>query len=138
MDASRFDHVVSRLAQAENRRRALGVFGASALLASGLHGDDDDAVAGRKKRKKRKNKNKKKKKDQGGTLRLRELCTRGKDSCVAGLRCDSPTTRNSCSSTVDGVNTWCCVPPGGKCTECDCCGNNYCNGDGVCVTNPEG
>ena len=140
MDGSRFDSLVSQLAEPGSRRRALGILGLSALLAGGLQAVPA-AGAGRRHRKHRKG-NKGNKGGGGGgggtPLELRDTCTRGKSTCASGLRCDSPTTRHSCSSTVDGVDTWCCVPPGGSCTECDCCGDNYCNGEGVCVTNPEG
>ncbi len=78
----------------------------------------------------------------GDTLGLFEICEPGVDTCEAGLRCDSPTTRHTCSSTVEGVEAWCCVPPGGACTECDCCGNYYCAYDDdnnpTCQPNPEG
>ncbi len=91
---------------------------------------------------KRKGKRKKKKNRGGGASKgLRQSCTPGQNACRAGLRCDTPTTRHTCSSTVQGVSTWCCVPPGGSCTECDCCGNNYCaydnNNQPHCVPNPE-
>lgn len=134
MDGSRFDGLVYKLTEPGTRRRALGVLGLSALLATGLHA----AAPGSEARRRRK-KGKKGKKGRGGArLQLRDICTPGKSTCASGLRCDSPTTRHTCSSTVEGVDAWCCVPPGGKCSECDCCGDNYCNGDGVCETNPEG
>jgi hypothetical protein len=73
---------------------------------------------------------------------LREICTPGADICRAPYQCDAPTTRHTCSSTVAGVSAWCCVPPGGSCTECDCCGNYYCayddNNVASCQPNPEG
>lgn len=73
---------------------------------------------------------------------LRELCSLGVDTCSAPWICSTPTTRHTCSGTVAGVSTWCCVPPGGACTECDCCGDYYCAYDGdnipACQPNPEG
>jgi hypothetical protein len=73
---------------------------------------------------------------------LREICTPGVDICSAPWQCDAPTTRHTCSGTVLGVSAWCCVPPGGWCTECDCCGDYYCayddNNVPSCQPNPEG
>ena len=73
---------------------------------------------------------------------LREICEPQVDVCRGNLQCGTPTTRHTCSSTVDGVEAWCCVPPGGACTECDCCGNYYCAYDDdnnpTCQPNPEG
>ena len=140
MESSRFDDLVRQLTVSGTRRRALEALGLSALLAGGLHAAPLETEA-RRRRKHKKGKHKKGKGNKGGsgpTLQLRQLCTPGKSTCASGLQCDSPTTRHTCSSTVEGVDNWCCVPPGGRCTECDCCGDNYCNGDGVCVTNPEG
>jgi hypothetical protein len=135
MDGTRFDILVGQLAEPGSRRRALAVLGLSALLAGGLQAVPA-AEAGRRRKHRR---GKKGNKGGGGTpLQLRDICTSGTSTCASGLQCDSPTTRHSCSSTVDGVDAWCCVPPGGSCTECDCCGDNYCSGDGVCVTNSEG
>ena len=74
--------------------------------------------------------------------KLHQICSPGKDRCSSGLKCSTPTTRHTCSDTVQGVGNWCCVPPGGSCKECDCCGNNYCefddNNQPHCVPNPEG
>jgi hypothetical protein len=145
MDDSRFDVLVSRLAEPGSRRRVLGVLGISTLAAVGLEDAALDAEAKRRRRRKRrKGKKNKKGKNQnprgsGGTpLKLREICTPGQSTCEGNLQCSSPTTRHSCSSTVEGVANWCCVPPGGMCTECDCCGDYYCGGDGTCIPNPEG
>ena len=138
MDGTRFDHLVSHLSASGSRRRALGVLGLSALVAGGLQ-----AVPEAEARRHRRRKHKKGNGGGGGgggggtPLELRDLCTPGQSTCASGLQCDSPTPRHSCSSTVEGVDAWCCVPPDGNCTECDCCGNYYCNGDGVCVINPE-
>ena len=78
----------------------------------------------------------------GTSKGLREVCTPGVDICAAPWQCSAPTTRHTCSGTVFGVSTWCCVPPGGSCTECDCCGNYYCayddNNIPTCQPNPEG
>lgn len=136
MEGSRFDSLVGRLTEPGSRRSALGALGLLALLAGGLHAAAPEAEA-RRRHKHGKHGKKGKKGGGGPTLQLRDICTPGKSTCASGLRCDSPTTRHTCSSTVEGVDDWCCVPPGGDCTECDCCGNNYCNGDGVCETNPE-
>jgi hypothetical protein len=140
MDDSRFDLLIRHLTEAGSRRRMMGVLGLSALIAGGLETATLEADARRKRRRRRRRRKGGKggKKAGGSKMQLRELCTPGKSTCASGLQCDSPTTRHSCSSTVDGINAWCCVPPGGRCTECDCCGDNYCNGDGVCETNPEG
>ncbi|HEU0115257.1 MAG TPA: hypothetical protein VFQ80_11300 [Thermomicrobiales bacterium] len=74
----------------------------------------------------------------GGGLPIEALCTPGADVCEAGLECDSPTTRHTCSDTVANIDHWCCLPPGAACdTECDCCGDNYCE-NGQCKCNPEG
>jgi hypothetical protein len=137
MDGSRFDSLVSHLAEPGSRRRALGVLGLSALLAGGLHAGPD-ALAGRHGKHKQRKGKKGKKGGGGTTLNLRDLCTPGQSTCVQGLKCDSPTTRHTCDSTVDDIAAWCCVPPGGRCTECDCCGDNYCGGEGTCIPNPEG
>ncbi len=137
MDGSRFDSLVGRLTESSSRRRALGVLGLSALLAGGLQAAVPETDARRRRRKKGK-------KGGGGgggggtPLQLRDICTPGQSTCASGLKCDSPTTRHTCSSTVEGVDAWCCVPPDKPCTECDCCGDYYCSGDGVCVPNPEG
>jgi hypothetical protein len=127
MDSSRFDRLSKVLACGGTRRSALGTLAATALGISAplLAGHEADA--------KRKKKHHKKKGKPLGAI-----CTPGKDKCKKGLKCDSPTTRHTCDSTVDDIDTWCCVPPGGKCTECDCCGDFYCGNDSTCVPNPEG
>ncbi|MFN8663495.1 MAG: hypothetical protein U0075_16510 [Thermomicrobiales bacterium] len=136
MDGSRFDSLISRLTEPGSRRRALGVLGISALVAGGLEISSPDVEARRRRRKKHRKGNKG---GGGGTpLQLRDVCVPGQSTCASGLQCDSPTTRHTCSSTVEGVDAWCCVPPGGSCTECDCCGDFYCGGDGTCIPNPEG
>ncbi|MCA9879749.1 MAG: hypothetical protein KC442_18275, partial [Thermomicrobiales bacterium] len=145
MDGSRFDRLAGRLAEPGSRRGVFSLLGVSALLAGGLVATDADARHRKRRQRRRKNKGNKGGGNNGGgnngggaQLALRATCTPGQSTCASGLRCDSPTTRHSCSSTIAGIDAWCCVPPGGPCTECDCCGDNYCNGDGVCVTNPEG
>lgn len=78
----------------------------------------------------------------GHGMFLREICIPGLDVCASPYQCDAPTTRHTCSGTVAGVTAWCCVPPGGFCTECDCCGDFYCEFDdnnvATCQPNPEG
>jgi len=79
----------------------------------------------------------------GPKKNLGELCNPQSDVCRGDLQCAPPTTRHTCSSTVEGVDAWCCVPPGGRCSECDCCGDYYCdfgdaNPNGACIPNPEG
>lgn len=137
MDGSRFDTLVSRLAEPGSRRRALGMLGVSALVAGGLELSSSNADAGRRGRRK-KRKGKKKNGGDGTRLALGDICTPGRSTCAQGLECDSPTTRQNCNSTVEGIDAWCCVPPGGMCSQCECCGDNYCGGDGTCIPNPEG
>ena len=73
--------------------------------------------------------------------KLKEKCGRN-DTCCGDLKCGRPTTRHTCSSSIPKQGKWCCVKPGGTCTECDCCGDYYCkldaNNNGRCVRNPEG
>jgi hypothetical protein len=132
METRRFDHLVSGLSQTRTRRGALrflaaaiGVGAAAPLLA-------ESGDARRRRRKK---------KGGSGGLGLQEICTPRRSTCAKGLKCGSPTTRHTCSSTVEGVESWCCVPPGGRCTECDCCGDYYCeyddNNNPTCQPNPE-
>jgi hypothetical protein len=73
----------------------------------------------------------------------RQICVVDQDTCDGGLQCGAPTTRHSCSSTVDGIAAWCCLPAGSVCSpESDCCGDYYCGYDdnnvGHCMPNPEG
>lgn len=132
MDARRFDTLVRNVLPGSSRRSALAVLtsGFLALLPHLPGGEDAEA---------RKRKKNKKKRKSGQPLRA--LCTPGKTTCQKGLQCDSPTTRQTCDSTTDGVAAWCCVPPGGACSECDCCGNFYCefddNNEPHCMPNPE-
>jgi hypothetical protein len=131
MDNHRIDQLSKVLAAGATRRTALGAF--AALGLAGASGRTIEA----------KHKHKHKHKKGNGGLGLGEICTKGKDTCEKGLKCDSPTTRHTCSGTVEGIDTWCCVPPGGKCSECDCCGDFYCdfgdaNPEGACIPNPEG
>jgi hypothetical protein len=134
MDANSFDQITSRFATTRSRRGALRML-VVALSGGELLALRHDAEARRKRRKK-------KQRGKGETKRLRQGCTPGRDRCSDGLQCDTPTTRHTCSSTVQGVSTWCCVPPGGSCTECDCCGDYYCafddNNNPTCQPNPEG
>jgi hypothetical protein len=135
VDTTKFDRLTSQFAEADTRRGVLRFFAATALGVGSLavlHQNETDA---RRRRKKHKT-------GSGPTKGLRETCSAGQDTCSGGLQCSTPTTRHTCSSTVQGVSTWCCVPPGGSCTECDCCGDNYCefddNNQPHCVPNPEG
>ena len=132
MEDLRFDRAISRLAHIGTRRgmmrflaAAVGAGVSAPLLAE--HGE------ARRRRKK--------KKGGAGGLGLRQICTSGQSTCAKGLRCDEPTTRQTCSSTVQGIDAWCCVPPGGRCTECDCCGDYYCefddNNNPTCQPNRE-
>lgn len=81
---------------------------------------------------------------QGGSRnQLGEICSPSTDSCAGDLRCGPPTTRHTCSSSIpDDGSSWCCVPPVGRCNECDCRGNYSCSYDDdnvpTCVPNPEG
>ena len=162
MDTTRFDRITSTFAQSHSRRGALRLLAAATLGAGGLSVLATDEGQAKKRRK---GKGKGKGNDvvitpdpsggtgtvapepigstgAGGSVRaLRQICTPGNDTCSSGLQCDAPTSRHTCSSTVKGIASWCCVPPGGECSECDCCGNNYCSYDdnnvGHCVPNPE-
>lgn len=113
MDANRFDRLTRTFTLTRSLPRR-GLLGVAALALPGLAAP---VAAGKK--------------------GLRKRCS-GKNSCKGSLTCGKPTTRHTCSSTVDGVKKWCCVKPGGKCSECDCCGNYYCGGEGACIPNPEG
>ena len=136
MDVARFDHLTSAFAEVSTRRGAVRIL-AAALGLSGLAVMRPDETGAKRKGNRKENKHR-----GGATKGLRESCTPGQNTCKAGLKCDAPTTRHTCSSTVDGINAWCCVPPGGSCTECDCCGDYYCafddNNNTTCVPNPEG
>jgi len=127
MDSERFDRLSQVLASGATRRSTLGV-----LAALGVAGGSGPITEARRKKKRRKKK----------SLGLKARCTPGKSKCKSGLTCDVPTTRHTCSDTVMGVDEWCCVPPGGSCSECDCCGDYYCefddNNEPHCVPNPEG
>ncbi len=166
METTRFDAITSTFAGTSTRRGALRVLAAAAFGAGGLAilGQDE----GQARKKGGKKKGGKGKGGKGGgtngggagtggtgtgagtggagtsvaTRGLREICTPGQDTCSAGLQCGAPTTRHSCSSSVQGINALCCIPAGGQCSgECDCCGDNYCSYDdnnvGHCVPNPE-
>jgi hypothetical protein len=132
MQADRLDALARAMTTARSRRGTLGIVLSASLGVLGVSA----AAAGKKPHRKPKKKKSVKPKQ------LRQPCTRGKDRCAGNLTCDTPTTRHTCSSTVQGASTWCCVPPGGSCTECDCCGDNYCefdnNNQPHCVPNPEG
>jgi hypothetical protein len=150
MDHQHFDRFAQIVATAQTRRGALRLLLAAAagavvpvLAATEAHAGGN---GGRKKKKKKKGDGAKGSdpvdSPTGTAKQLRETCTPGTDTCANNLQCSTPTTRHTCSSTVQGKSTWCCVPPGGSCTECDCCGDNYCEFDNNnkphCVPNPEG
>ena len=139
MDAQRFDAIAKALTSETSRRRTLGGLLGGTLGLLGWLAREDVAVG------------KKKKKQQSpespaetplAVKGPRETCTPGQDQCSAGLQCSTPTTRHSCASSIPRSGAWCCVPPGGRCTECDCCGDYYCSYDNntvpSCVPNPEG
>lgn len=139
MDSERFD-ALTRIVGAGSTRRVfglgLGLLGVGAAVPLLAPLDAVEAKKGKKKkRKKKKKKNNSNGPGGGGTGTpanpkvLRQTCTPGKDTCSAGLQCDVPTTDHRCSSTVEGVSAWCCVPPGGTCPDnnCECCGNHQCS-----------
>jgi hypothetical protein len=149
MATTRFDEITSTLSQTSTRRGALrflaaAAFGAGSLALLGQDETDARRRGGRKGGRGRRGRGGGKS-GGSGTVTLksaRQICTPGQDTCAGGLQCAAPTTRHSCSSTVEGVNAWCCLPQGAVCsTECDCCGNTYCSYDnnnvGHCVPNPE-
>jgi hypothetical protein len=146
MESERFDRLIGSLGRVQSRRGALRIaaatFGLSGLKLLGLQ---ETSARRHKKHKNRQGNGSPPASpppSSGPTKSLREICTPGVDTCASGLACDSPTTRHTCSSTVEGVDDWCCVPPGGSCTECDCCGDYYChfddNNEPHCEPNPEG
>jgi hypothetical protein len=154
MESKHFDQFVRRFAEAGTRRGVLRFLVAATLglgSPTALRQDDPEA-RGKRRHKHGHGHRHRRKKRRGGrgnggstivpTKGLREICTPGVDTCGGALQCATPTTRHTCSDTVAGVNTWCCVPPGGSCTECDCCGDFYCefdaNNQPHCVPNPEG
>jgi hypothetical protein len=136
MERKHFDRVTRHIATAGSRRGAVRALAATAVGLAALVGGHQDATEARHQHKKHK------RGTSPAPKGLKEVCTPGVDTCSAGLRCDTPTTRHTCSSRVQGVSDWCCVPPGGSCTECDCCGDFYCEFDDDnqphCVANPEG
>lgn len=153
MEQQRFDRLTTAFASS-TRRQALRLFGMAAFGAALPLLGNEPAEARRKHKKHKHHGGGGGGGGGGGTgggggggggdvKGLREICDPGTDTCAQGLRCDSPTTRHTCSSSIpeDGSD-WCCVPPGGSCTECDCCGNYYCefddNNEPHCVPNPEG
>lgn len=147
MDSSRFDTLVSRLAEPGSRRRALGLLGLSALVAGGLQAVPETEA---RRRKRRKNKNKNQTPPpvvppvRTPNKQKRQVCTPSADLCAAGSTCGTPTEDHRCSSTIDewigDAANLCCVPPGGACTSCECCGDFYCKfeqGDtGTCQPQP--
>ena len=162
MDSQNFDRIASSLAHTHTRRDAMRLLGLAALGASGLGLlSQHDGEARRRRRKKGRKHGSGAGGGTGGGSQngtgggtgigsgggpvkaLRQICTPGADTCASGLQCGTPTNRHTCGSSVpDNDSTWCCVPPGGSCTECDCCGNYYCayddNNVPTCQPNPEG
>jgi hypothetical protein len=151
LDTERFDSLTSSFAGTSTRRGALRFLAAAALGAGSLALISQDDTDARRKRKKGKSKRHQivastpalpasPTPTRTGKA-LRQICIPGQDTCATGLQCGTPTTRHTCSSTVGDVDAWCCVPPGGRCTECDCCGDYYCSYDDnnvpMCVPNPE-
>jgi len=139
METTRFDAITSELAATHSRRGALRFLAAAAVgLGSVAVLGHEESAARRRRGGKHGGKG-----SHSTRKSARQICTPGKDTCSAGLQCDAPTTRHSCSSTVEGIAAWCCLPPKAVChTECDCCGNYYCSYDdtnvGHCEPNPEG
>jgi hypothetical protein len=139
MEKTRFDEITSTLAATSTRRGALR------FLATAAFGLGSIAVLGSEESSARRRGGKKRGKSgrgKGAKKSLREICSPRQDTCSGGLECGAPTTRHTCSSTVEGVDSWCCVPAGAVCSgECDCCGDNYCSYDdnnvGHCEPNPE-
>jgi hypothetical protein len=150
MATTRFDEITSTLAETSTRRGALrflvaAVFGAGSLALVGAQ--ESEARRRRPVRRRPRRPGSPPRPyphvEPRPTKSARQICVVGRDTCSGGLQCGAPTTRHTCSSTVEGIDAWCCLPQGAVCsTECDCCGNNYCSYDdnnvGHCVTNPEG
>lgn len=147
MDSQRFDAFTSIFSQPHSRRRTVRLVTASLLGASGLGVLARGESTARRRKKGGKGGKSGGKGTGGGTgggpkKDLSEICDPEVDVCRGQLQCGAPTTRHTCSSTVEGIEAWCCVPPGGACSECDCCGNFYCTYDDdnnpTCQPNPEG
>jgi hypothetical protein len=154
METIRFDAMTSALAATRTRRGGLrfltaGVFGAASLLA--LRQEETAARRRRRPRPRRPEPPRPRREESRpspeGSPRppkeLQEICYPNRDICAAGLQCGVPTSRHTCSDTVAGIETWCCLAAGAECTtECGCCGNFYCSYDdnnvGHCEPNPEG
>lgn len=166
MDSQHFDRIASSFAQSHTRRDTVRLLGLAVLGASGLGLLGQTSGEARRRRKKKGIKHGSgagggtgggnQDGTGGGTgtgggsgsgggpvKSLRQICSPSTDTCASGLQCGAPTNRHTCSSSVpDDDSNWCCVPPGGACTECDCCGNYYCSYDdnnvATCQPNPEG
>ena len=114
MDATRFDSLARALSgsSAGNRSRRSVL----SLVGGGLVAALAPAMVSEAQNRKKHKGHKHKGGGGGGELGLREICdpaaSTPTETCQAGLECDSPTTRHQCSSTVEGIDTWCCVPPG--------------------------
>jgi hypothetical protein len=133
MQADRLDALARAMTTARSRRGTLGIVLSASLGVLGVSA----AAAGKKPHRKPK----KRKPKKAAPKQLGQACTPGRDTCSGGLKCDTPTTRHTCSSSIPR-GPWCCVPPGGACSECSCCGDFYCefdnNNQPHCVPNPEG
>ena len=131
MDEERFDQVIISLAEKGSRRGVLGVMAATLGLGGWAILESDAADARRKKRRKKKSGSPPLPPPPSPNKQYQQACTPGTDVCASPYRCDEPTYRHQCDSTIseligDAAN-WCCVPPGGACEgECGCCGNYYC------------
>jgi hypothetical protein len=143
METTNFDRLTTSFATTSSRRSAVRFLAAAILGAGGLAVLHEEETGARRKTKKHHH-------GHGGhgeiphaPRALRQTCDPSRDSCSSGLQCSTPTTRHTCSSTVAGIESWCCVPPQAVCAgECDCCGNFYCSFEngatGYCIPNPEG
>src|SRR5262245_5387145 len=114
MEIEHFDRLTSNVAS--SRRGVLQFIAAVALGAGGLAVLRQDDAAAKHKHRHKKHKSRGGGGPTGPTKGLRQICTPGVDTCSNGLECSSPTTRHTCSSQVEGVQDWCCVPPHAICT----------------------
>src|SRR3954452_7021054 len=101
METRTFDTLTSRVASTSTRRGALRFLAAAALGGASLGLMHQDDAAAKRKRKKPEG--------RGGTVPsapttgLRQICAPGLETCGTGLHCGAPTTRHTCSSTVEGI-----------------------------------
>jgi hypothetical protein len=99
MERKHFDRVTRHIATAGSRRSAVRALAATAVGLAALVGGHQDATEARYQHKKHK------RGTSPAPKGLKEVCTPGVDTCSAGLRCDTPTTRHTCSSRVQGSAT---------------------------------